>query len=68
MPNRKTRPTSPGRRFGTYPMREELSGAKPAKSLTKGKTSSGGRNSGGRVSAAEAAAEAVVGCRPLTRA
>ena len=26
MPNRKTRPTSPGRRFGTYPMREELSG------------------------------------------
>ena len=51
MPNRKTRPTSPGRRFGTYPMREELSGAKPAKSLTKGKTSSGGRNSGGRVTA-----------------
>ena len=26
MPNRKTRPTSPGRRFGTYPMREELTG------------------------------------------
>ena len=49
MPNRKTRPTSPGRRFGTYPMREELSGDQPAKSLTKGKTSSGGRNSGGRV-------------------
>src|SRR6185295_12865358 len=51
MPSRKRRPTSPGRRFGTYPMREELSGAKPAKSLTKGKTSSGGRNSGGRVTA-----------------
>jgi large subunit ribosomal protein L2 len=51
MANRKTRPTSPGRRFGTYPMREELSGAKPAKSLTKGKTSSGGRNAGGRVTA-----------------
>jgi large subunit ribosomal protein L2 len=49
MPNRKTRPTSPGRRFGTYPMREELSGDQPAKSLTKGKTSSAGRNSGGRV-------------------
>jgi large subunit ribosomal protein L2 len=49
MANRKTRPTSPGRRFGTYPIREELSGAKPAKNLTKGKTSSGGRNSGGRV-------------------
>jgi len=49
MANRKTRPTSPGRRFGTYPMREELTGEKPAKKLTKGKTSSGGRNSAGRV-------------------
>jgi large subunit ribosomal protein L2 len=49
MPNRKTKPTSPGRRFGTYPMREELSGDQAAKSLTKGKTSSGGRNAGGRV-------------------
>jgi large subunit ribosomal protein L2 len=51
MPNRKTRPTSPGRRFGTYPMREELSGAEPNKGLTKGKSSSGGRNSKGRVTA-----------------
>jgi large subunit ribosomal protein L2 len=51
MPNRKTRPTSPGRRFGTYPMREELSGAEPNKKLTKGKGSSGGRNSAGRVTA-----------------
>ncbi len=51
MPNRKTRPTSPGRRFGTYPMREELTGAEPAKKLTTGKTSSGGRNSKGRVTA-----------------
>ncbi len=51
MANRKTRPTSPGRRFGTYPIREELSGAEPAKGLTKGKTSSGGRNSKGRVTA-----------------
>jgi large subunit ribosomal protein L2 len=51
MPNRKTKPTSPGRRFGTYPMREELTGEKPAKPLTKGKTSSGGRNSNGRVTA-----------------
>src|ERR671918_2483407 len=49
MANRKTRPTSPGRRFGTYPMREELSGADPAKRLTKGKSSSGGRNSAGRI-------------------
>ena len=51
MPNRKTKPTSPGRRFGTYPMREELTGAEPTKRLTKGKTSSGGRNSKGRVTA-----------------
>jgi len=51
MANRKTRPTSPGRRFGTYPMREELTGNEPAKSLTKGKRSSGGRNSAGRVTA-----------------
>jgi large subunit ribosomal protein L2 len=51
MANRKTRPTSPGRRFGTYPMREELSGAEPTKRLTKGKSSSGGRNSKGRVTA-----------------
>jgi large subunit ribosomal protein L2 len=51
MANRKTKPTSPGRRFGTYPMREELSGAEPTKSLTKGKTSSGGRNAKGRVTA-----------------
>jgi large subunit ribosomal protein L2 len=49
MANRKTRPTSPGRRFGTYPLREELTGAEPNKRLTKGKSSSGGRNSGGRV-------------------
>jgi large subunit ribosomal protein L2 len=51
MANRKTKPTSPGRRFGTYPIREELSGAEPTKSLTKGKNSSGGRNSKGRVTA-----------------
>jgi large subunit ribosomal protein L2 len=51
MPNRKTRPTSPGRRFGTYPMREELTNGEPEKGLTKGKSSSGGRNSNGRVTA-----------------
>jgi large subunit ribosomal protein L2 len=51
MPNRKTKPTSPGRRFGTYPMRDELTGSEPTKSLTKGKTSSGGRNAKGRVTA-----------------
>jgi large subunit ribosomal protein L2 len=51
MANRKTRPTSPGRRFGTYPMREELTTTKPDKKLTEGKSSSGGRNSAGRVTA-----------------
>jgi large subunit ribosomal protein L2 len=51
VPNRKTRPTSPGRRFGTYPMREELTGAEPTKKLTKGKSTSGGRNTAGRVTA-----------------
>jgi large subunit ribosomal protein L2 len=51
MANRKTRPTSPGRRFGTYPMREELTGSEPNKKLTKGMSSSGGRNSAGRITA-----------------
>jgi large subunit ribosomal protein L2 len=51
MPNRKTRPTSPGRRFGTYPVRDELTKGEPNKALTKGKGSSGGRNSNGRVTA-----------------
>ena len=51
MANRKTRPTSPGRRFGTYPMREELTTEEPNKRLTMGKTSSGGRNANGRVTA-----------------
>ena len=49
MATRKTRPTSPGRRFGTYQVREELSDEKPAKQLTEGKTRSSGRNSDGRV-------------------
>ncbi|MFL6749868.1 MAG: 50S ribosomal protein L2 [Sphingomicrobium sp.] len=51
MANRKTRPTSPGRRFGTYPVREELTGSEPNKRLSAGKQSSGGRNSAGRVTA-----------------
>jgi large subunit ribosomal protein L2 len=51
MANRKTRPTSPGRRFGTYPVREELTGSEPNKKLTQGKSSSGGRNSAGRITA-----------------
>jgi large subunit ribosomal protein L2 len=51
MVNRKTRPTSPGRRFGTYQVREELSGDAPSKRLTKGKKRSSGRNTDGRVTA-----------------
>jgi large subunit ribosomal protein L2 len=51
MANRKTRPTSPGRRFGTYPVREELTGSEPNKKLTQGKSSSGGRNFAGRITA-----------------
>jgi large subunit ribosomal protein L2 len=51
MAMRKTRPTSPGRRFATYPVREELSGERPHKPLTEGKGRSGGRNAGGRITA-----------------
>lgn len=46
---RKTKPTSPGRRFATYQDRAELTESKPYKPLTRGKGSSGGRNSYGRV-------------------
>ena len=49
MANRKTKPTSPGRRFGTYQLREELTGDGPEKSLMKGKQRTGGRNVNGRV-------------------
>jgi large subunit ribosomal protein L2 len=49
MANRKTKPTSPGRRFATYQLREELTSDRPNKKLTKGKSASGGRNSHGRV-------------------
>ncbi|HUR78800.1 MAG TPA: 50S ribosomal protein L2 [Acidimicrobiales bacterium] len=48
---RKTKPTSPGRRFATYQDRSEVTTSKPNKQLTKGKKSSGGRNSYGRVTA-----------------
>jgi large subunit ribosomal protein L2 len=49
MPIRKTKPTSPGRRFATYQDRSEVTAKRPHKSLTKGKKSSGGRNTAGRV-------------------
>jgi large subunit ribosomal protein L2 len=51
MAMRKTKPTSPGRRFATYQVREELTDAGPQKSLTEGKGRSGGRNTRGRVTA-----------------
>src|SRR5215217_808658 len=46
---RKSKPTSPGRRFATFQLREELTEGKPHKPLTKGKPKSGGRNTHGRV-------------------
>jgi len=52
MAMRKTKPTSPGRRFATYQKREELTkGNDPYKPATKGKSSTGGRNARGRVTA-----------------
>jgi large subunit ribosomal protein L2 len=49
MPIRKSKPTSPGRRFATFQLREQLTGDPAHKSLTQGKSKSGGRNSHGRV-------------------
>jgi large subunit ribosomal protein L2 len=49
MANRKTKPTSPGKRFASFPLREELTGDTPHKALTEGKSKSGGRNGRGRV-------------------
>jgi large subunit ribosomal protein L2 len=51
MAMRKTKPTSPGRRFATFQQREDVTSPRPHKPLTKGKSSSGGRNSKGRVTA-----------------
>lgn len=49
MAMRKTKPTSPGRRFATYQKRDELSADPPHKGLTKGTDRSGGRNVRGRI-------------------
>ena len=49
MANRKIKPTTPGRRFGTYPIREEVTTDRPHKPLTEGLTKSGGRNARGRI-------------------
>src|SRR2546421_10385862 len=51
MPIRKPKPTSPGRRFVTYPDFAEVTRAEPEKSLTEGLKKSGGRNSRGRKTA-----------------
>ena len=45
---KKSRPTSPGRRFHTVQTFEELTTTTPEKRLTRGKSQSGGRNSAGR--------------------
>jgi large subunit ribosomal protein L2 len=49
MANRKTKPTSPGRRFATFPLREQLTTDKPERKLTKGLRKSGGRGVAGRI-------------------
>ncbi len=48
MPIRKPKPTSPGRRFVTYPDFAEITRSSPEKSLTEGLKKSGGRNALGR--------------------
>jgi large subunit ribosomal protein L2 len=48
MPIRKPKPTSPGRRFATYPDFAEITKTEPEKSLVEGLRKSGGRNSNGR--------------------
>src|ERR1700716_4033350 len=47
MPIRNPKPTSPGRRFVTYPDFAEGTRTKPEKSLTEGLKKSGGRNAHG---------------------
>jgi large subunit ribosomal protein L2 len=48
MPIRKPKPTSPGRRFSTYPDFAEVTKTDPEKTLVEGLTKSGGRNARGR--------------------
>src|SRR3954454_6982335 len=48
MPIRKPKPTSPGRRFVTYPDFAEITKSEPEKTLVEGLKKSGGRNSNGR--------------------
>src|SRR6266542_431805 len=51
MPIRKPKPTSPGRRFSTYPDFAEVTRDEPEKSLVEGLAKSGGRNARGRKTA-----------------
>src|SRR5918996_276430 len=51
MPIRKPKPTSPGRRFVTYPDFSEITKTEPEKTLVEGLTKSGGRNATGRKTA-----------------
>ncbi len=51
MPLRKPKPTSPGRRFVSYPDFADLTRSEPEKSLTTGLKKSGGRNVHGRKTA-----------------
>src|SRR5881296_2409794 len=48
MANRRTKPTTPGRRSATFPLREQLTSSRPEKRLTEGIGKTGGRNSYGR--------------------
>src|ERR687896_1268183 len=51
MPILKPKPTSPGRRFVSYPDFQEITKGEPEKSLVEGLTKSGGRNAHGRKTA-----------------
>jgi len=46
---KKHKPTSPGRRFATWSDRAEVTRSEPEKSLVRGITKSGGRNTHGRI-------------------
>src|SRR5213593_3263269 len=51
MPIRNPKPTSPGRRFLTYPDFAEITKTEPEKTLVEGLKKSGGRNARGRKTA-----------------
>ena len=51
MPIRKPKPTSPGRRFSTYPDFAEITKTEPERTLVEGLKKSGGRNNNGRKTA-----------------